>query len=531
MRFIFPLARAAMPGLKRSRLLIAWVCAGLLLSTPLGAQIRSGGLPSLGDDAEMTLGAERRLGERIAREIYRDPDYIDDPLLSEYVDQIWKKLLASARERGELTAELNERFAWEIMMGRDRSVNAFALPGGFLGLHLGLIGLMTTRDELAAVLAHELSHVTQRHVSRLMAKEKQQMPWIIGAMILGAMAAAKRPDAAGAIVAGGQAIAIQGQLNFSRDMEREADRIGFGVLEQAGYATRGFTTMFDKLQLAARLNDYGAYPYLRTHPLTTERIADMSSRDHLGQADRPAPVSDAEHLMMASRARALSEQGVENLRSLVAEVDAARFDGLSAPRQAALLYQAALASNRLNDAARANGFAARLAPIARGNPSAHRLAELLRVELLLAATGPAGAGPERNQSAEQMLASQWIKEGAGRRPELLAAGNLLLRAGRADEVAQRLRSWVAEHPRDAAAWGLLAMSQHAQGFPLRGIRADAEAHVARYDYAGAVERFKAAQELIKKTAGGTAFDHLEASIIDVRARQVATLAREQALER
>ncbi len=91
----------------------------------------------------MTASAERQLGDRIIRELYRDPDYIDDPVLGEYVQGIWQSLLAAARARGELSPELDERFAWQVLLGRDRTVNAFALPGGYLGVHLGLIGVVT----------------------------------------------------------------------------------------------------------------------------------------------------------------------------------------------------------------------------------------------------------------------------------------------------------------------------------------------------------------------------------------------------
>jgi predicted Zn-dependent protease len=110
---------------------------------------------------------------------------------------------------------------------------------------------------------------------------------VIGAMILGALAASRNPAAANAVIAGSQAVAMQGQLNFSRDMEREADRVGFGVLTQAGYQPQGFVGMFEKLQQASRLNDYGAYPYLRSHPLTTERVADMQQRMQLAPKGRP----------------------------------------------------------------------------------------------------------------------------------------------------------------------------------------------------------------------------------------------------
>ena len=119
-------------------------------------------LPALGEGEGMSLAAERQMGDRIARELYRDPDYIEDAVLDDYIQRLWTPLVDAAAARGELSPELRERFAWRILLGKDRSVNAFALPGGYLGVHLGLIAVVTSRDELASVLAHELSHVTQR---------------------------------------------------------------------------------------------------------------------------------------------------------------------------------------------------------------------------------------------------------------------------------------------------------------------------------------------------------------------------------
>src|SRR5574343_876540 len=241
-------------------------------------------LPSLGEGEGISLAAERQLGDRIIRELYRDPDYIEDAVLDEYIQKLWAPLVDAAAARGELSPELRERFAWRILLGRDRSVNAFALPGGYLGVHLGLIAVVTSRDELASVLAHELSHVTQRHIARSMEAQGRMTPWVIGSLILGALAASKSPQATQALVVGGQAAAVQSQLSYSRDMEREADRVGFGVLSDAGYDPRGFVTMFGKLQQAAGMNDNGSYPDLRSHPLTTERIADMKNRLPLGRS-------------------------------------------------------------------------------------------------------------------------------------------------------------------------------------------------------------------------------------------------------
>ena len=479
----------------------------------VAASVATAQLPTLGDTSEMTSAAERKLGESIARELYRDPDYIDDPVLDEYVRDIWQPLLDAARSRGELTAELDERFAWQVLLGKDRVVNAFALPGGWMGVQLGLINVTASRDELASVLAHELSHVTQRHISRLVTQQNRQFPLLVGAMILGAIAMGKSPDAGNALIAGGQALAIQGQLNFSRDMEREADRVGLGVMTQAGFEPQGFVTMFDKLQQASRLNDNGAFPYLRTHPMTTERIAEMQSRQQLAGKAAAAP-PDLLHAIMVGRSKVFSNPGVDGLRSYVGEAEAPPA-GATRARQVGILYAGALAASKLREPAVAAKLAERLVALAGGDAAATRHAVLLAAEVALATGDPARAARLADGPA------------AGR-PEVILSSQARVQGGRAGDAAQRLQTWVALHPRDAQAWQLLGTAYNAQGQTLRAIRAEAEAQVAHLDYKAAMDRFKAAQELARKTGGA---DHIEASIIDTRARHVESLLREQALQR
>ena len=483
-------------------------------------------LPTLGDGSDMTLSTERRLGDRIARNIYRDPDYIDDPVLTEYVQGIWQPLMAAARLRGDLSPELAERFAWEVMLGKDRTVNAFALPGGYLGVHLGLIAVVTSRDELASVLGHELSHVTQRHISRLMTKQNQQTPWMIGAMVLGALAASKSPDAGGALMVGGQAVAAQNQLNFSREMEREADRVGFGVMTQAGFEAQGFVTMFDKLQQASRLNDNGAYPYLRSHPLSTERMADMQARQPLGASSVINTTLTAEHAIAASRASVLANAGMDALRAVMLEADSARLAQQPAAKQAGALYGAALAATQLRDFKEAQGYLARLRVIVGPRGAAARLTALLAVEMALAA----------DQVTQAMPLMAALSATAKQRPELMLAASVAARSGQralAGEAAQNLQVWVAEHPTDAGAWQQLATLYAAQGQTLRAIRAEAETQVARLDYAAGVDRLRAAQDLVRQgnVNGSGRVDHIEASIIDTRKREVELRLKEQTLDK
>ncbi|MEO6293272.1 MAG: M48 family metalloprotease, partial [Burkholderiaceae bacterium] len=477
--------------------------------------------PSFGDDGDLTLGAERRMGDGIAREILRDPDYIDDPLLDEYVAGIWQSLLTAARTKGELSPEMDERFAWRVMMGRDHSVNAFALPGGYFGVHLGLIGIVNTRDELASVLAHELTHVTQRHISRSIAKQGRQTPMLIAAMILGALAARKSPDAASAVMMGSQAAAIQGQLNYSREMEREADRIGYNLMQPAGFAPQGFVGMFNLLQQSARLSDNGSYPYLRSHPLTTERIGDMQARVQSNFSNAAAPAGTLGHAMMAARARVLSDPGVDILRLWAAEpqkAGAAGFATLSPPRQAAVLYAAALASVKLREPERAKGYVNRLKTVVAGDLPGLRVTNLLAAELALAAGDAAPA---------LLLDTAMTGSGRQARPELFIAATAQIASKKADMAAQNLRSWVAAHPLDAPAWQLLAAAYTALDQPLRATRASAEVQVALLDYSAAVDRFRSAQELVRTGSVAAGRDFIEESIVDVRTRQVQELLKEQ----
>ncbi|MGH8857606.1 MAG: M48 family metalloprotease, partial [Polaromonas sp.] len=414
----------------------------------------TGSLPSLGDTSELAAAAERRIGDRIAVSIYRDPDYLDDPVLGDYLQSIWQPLVTAARARGELNAELEERFAWQVFLVRDRTINAFALPGGYFGVHLGLIGAVGSSDEMAAVLAHELSHVTQRHISRLMTQQARQTPWMIAAMILGALAASKNSNAASAAIVGGQAVAAQNQLNFSRDMEREADRVGFGVMTDAGYEGRGVAAMFEKLQQASRLNDNGSFPYLRSHPLTTERIAEAQARLQLASAAAAKPSKEREadagqarllHAMMAARARILAVPGVDALRAMVAEAQrrAASPQALESPasaaniRDAGVLYAGVFAAAQLRDFAGARSLLTRLKPLTADIQRANNAVELLAIEIDLLD----GRVPPSAASADIAKASS--------RAEVLTQARSLMAAQRAQEVSGRLQTWVAAHPKDA----------------------------------------------------------------------------------
>ena len=510
-------------------------CLALFSHANLLAQINTppvlkptNALPSLGDSSELAAAEERRIGDRIAASIYRDADYIDDPVLFDYVQGIWQPLMAAARARGDISTELYERFAWDVFLIRDRSVNAFALPGGYMGVHLGLIGVVNNRDELAAVLGHELSHMSQRHISRLISQQSRSAPWMIGTLILGLLAASKNPQAANAVIAGGQAVAAQTQLNFSRDMEREADRVGTGVMVDAGFDARGVVGMFEKLQQAARLNDSGGFAYLRTHPLSTERIGDAQARQQLaapralGATDAVAAQQQAlQHAMMSARARVLGDPGVDVLRAMTAEAQriSANANTAGDARSIGALYAGVLAALKSRDFKMAQTYADKLRAGLAGQPQDSPPSKTLAL-LQLEISVEAGQLPS---DAAQLDFSKTTPRAA-----LLLQSRALLAEGKPKDVANHLSPWVADHPKDAAAWRLLAVAYGNQNLTARAIRADAEAQVAQQDYPAALDRLRAAQAMLRSNPASG--DFMDASIIDTRARQVELLVREQALQ-
>jgi predicted Zn-dependent protease len=243
------------------------MAGALLLAPALAAE----NLPDLGDasQADFSPQAEHKLGETIMRDIRLDSNYYDDPEIVDYLNNLGYRLASHSP---------NNRQDFEFFLVKDNTINAFALPGGFIGVHTGLLLAAQTESELAGVLAHEISHVTQRHLARMVAQQQRTTLPSLAALALAILAARSNTQVAGAAIATVQATAIQNQLDFTRENEREADRIGLQTLEAAGFDPRGMETFFERLQKFNRLYENNAPAYLRTHPLTTERIADIENR-------------------------------------------------------------------------------------------------------------------------------------------------------------------------------------------------------------------------------------------------------------
>ena len=230
-------------------------------------------LPDLGGsgDAVLSPQVERRLGESMLRDLrFREPSYVDDPEIAEYLGELGARLL-------RVTS--GARYDFEFFILREPGINAFAMPGGFVGVYTGLITTAATESELASVLAHEIAHVTQRHISRMLGQQQQMQLPMMAAIAAAILLGRSRPDLAVGASAAAQAGAIQAQLGYSRDFEREADRVGLQAMEAAGFDPRAMPVFFEKMQRAMRFQDDSSVPgYLRTHPVTSERIADAQNK-------------------------------------------------------------------------------------------------------------------------------------------------------------------------------------------------------------------------------------------------------------
>jgi len=483
-------------------------------------------LPALGESAsdDFNLNQEKRIGEQVMREIRRDPAYLDDPQLLDYLHSLWAPLVRTARQQGDIDADTERLFPYESFLVRDRSVNAFALPGGYVGVHLGLIAITASPDELASVLAHELAHVTRRHIARSMSASSRSSTLSLAAMLLGLLVAGRAgsPDMAQAAIMGGQAAMLQAQLNFSRDMEREADRNGLATMAGAGFAPAGMSAMFDKLDNASRLNDSGGYPYLRSHPLTVDRIGETRQMVQASAHSGSVPAPPLLHGLMQARARVLMDPGVQALRKLQDFDARATMDQLPLWERLNGLYAAALASAGLREfdrAERAVRAAAGLlaASAQRDDGPARRALARLAVQLALASGDAARAGA--------VLAAEGL-DGDGRTGLLLQA-EWALADGSAPVLrrsVEALHTWATVHRDDAAAWQSLAQAAARLGQPLRAVRAEAEAQAALGNLPGAIDRLRAGQQLARRSGAGT--DFIEASVIDARLRDLQAQRRQ-----
>lgn len=248
------------------------LAGGLTLASGLpAAEIN---LPDIGSpaDAVLSKNEENRLGRAIMQQVRASGELVEDPQVTEYINEIGHRLAAQANVDGD------HEFSFFVV--DNPVINAFALPGGFIGVHTGLLEATRNEDELAGVLAHEVAHVTQRHIARsIHANQRQSI--LSTAIMLGAIlagAAGGGGDAMQGAIAVAQGTAAQQQINFTRANEYEADRVGITALAAAGFDPQGMGSFFEVISRGTSPSEFRVPEFLRTHPVTSARIAEARGR-------------------------------------------------------------------------------------------------------------------------------------------------------------------------------------------------------------------------------------------------------------
>ena len=479
-------------------------------------------LPDMGDPGGDALSPldERKIGEQIMREIRRDRDFSNDWPIYDYLNSMERRLIQAAKrlQLGGANAQGSAAYDYEVFAVKDPSINAFALPGGFIGFHTGLLITAETDSEVASVMGHEIGHVLQRHLARSLERQGTNSIIALAGIVLGALAAASNPGAAAGLITGGQALAIQNQLSYSRDAEREADRIGFQILQASGYDVNGAPAFFQRLQKAYGIMDSGVPGYLRTHPLTTDRIADMQDRARTVSQNRVP--SALEFYLVKARARieqSGSTSGLFDLRNLFESLS----KQASPEKQMEGFYGLALVAQRQGRFDQAEGFLQKARAIAQNvlAPGSPVQRQSLSFDYTASELALARGKPEE--------ALQYAQNAAKADPfsfsAVVATVNAELRLGRTNDAINLLRAKTKAQPNETIWWDLLARA-YDQDKKI-GLRhyALAEKFATEGAWPSAIEQLK-----IARSAAGN--DFYLGSVIDARLRVFQNQYREEQKE-
>lgn len=475
----------------------------LVLLAAFGPTTLAQGLPDLGDasSAALSESQERTIGNRIMREIRVDKDYIDDPEIADYITSLGERLLAGAD---------GPRRQVGFFVVNDDSINAFALVGGHIGIHSGLLLLSQSESELAGVVGHEIAHILQKHTARSIHGQRGAQFTSLAALALAILASRGGGSQSGqvteAAIATAGALQIQSQIDYTREHEREADRVGLLLMERAGLDARAMASFFERLLRANRLNEFkGAPSYLRTHPLTTERIADI--QDRLGQFNSKLVPDSFEYRVARAKLRARAgspNEAVALFRTMLADKTVLR------PREEVYGLALSLRRAREFDAAWKT-----LAPL-RENGTSHPAFELLAAQLL---------GDLGRKDEALALYRTAMRASPQQRALTYAYYDLLLQSGGSREVIAELEQRLRTTQDDARLYEIQARAFAVSGQRIAQHRAQAEAHYRRGNLAAAVQQL----EVAVKTKSD---DFYQLSSAESRLRELrALLENEKAAEK
>jgi predicted Zn-dependent protease len=443
-------------------------------------------LPELGDSSATVLSAlqEQRIADEIMREVMSSDDVINDVEVTDYVQALGYRLAASGPDK-------NQKFNFFVL--NDKSINAFAMPGGVIGVHTGLILAANNESEVAGVLGHEIGHVVQHHMARMFAQQKQDSIINMVGMAAAILVARGSPQLASGALTTSMANGVQKQLDYTRDHEREADRVGMQILEKAGFDTHAMATFFETLQKGSRFAEGNSPSFLRTHPLTAERIADVKSRESTANFRMLSYSPDFDYV---------KAKLIANLGSPVVaiEVFKGNLDQKKYNNEASQHYGLALAYIRKSDLASADKELQWL----KQNAPKHAMFAVLAANLEVAKNRP-------EYAAKAYLAG--LMDYPTNRALIYGYAEHMIRTNQLDNALTFIESKQSLYPEDPSFYELKSRVYTMQGKNLLRHQAQGEAYYRRYNLPKAIEQM----ELATKAGDG---DFYQQSIVEARLKEL-----------
>ncbi len=443
-------------------------------------------LPDLGDVSATVMSPlqEQAIADQIMRQVAVSDDVVRDVEVSDYLQALGARLVANGPEK-------RQRFNFFVV--QDNTINAFAMPGGVIGVHTGLILGASSESELASVLGHEIGHVTQRHLARMMAAQKTDTLKNIAGLALALLVSRSNPQlASGAFTTVG-AMGVQNQLDYTREHEREADRIGLQILDSGGFDVRAMPEFFKTLQRGSRFSEGSAPSFLRTHPLTTERIADVANR--VEQMPYRQVTDSIEFHYVRAKLRATyttPETAIavfeQNIREQRYSNEAAEHYGLAV----ALLRKGAYSQ-----------LEKELAWLQK-NAQPHPMLDNLSARMEVARNNPQNAAKKYAAALERYPDNRALIYG-------YAEHFVAIR--QPDNAVRLISAKQGLYPDDAYFYDLLAKAYTMQNKNLLSHQAQSEAYYRKYDLARAIEQM----DLAAKANDG---DFYQKSIVEARLKQL-----------
>src|SRR5690554_3674852 len=442
--------------------------AMILASPALNAQPSS--LPSIGGSGGLISGQqEADIGQQVMTSIRRSAPQIQDPLVYDYLSAMIYRLVPSA--------PLDDRNLSLVLIDSP-ALNAFAVPGGVVGVNGGLFLSATTEQQFASVLAHELAHLSQRHFARRMQQQETSAPLTLAGMIAGiVLSAVTQSDVGIAAIAGTQAMAVQNMLAYSRAHEQEADRVGMDILASAGMDPRGMPEMFEIMMRQNRLQGNQMPEYLSTHPLTQSRVADTQNRAEQYTSER---VDDGqEYHLIRSRLQVHYAQSPD----IAIETFEAYLNRDDAQRNDAIRYGLAVAYHEARQYQKAETL---LRELLENNPG--RITFQVSLAETLISQG-------RHTDARELLAGA-LTRNPRNYPISMMLANAEIGDGNGAAAAAVLRDISRQHPDRETVWLRLAEAEGMARNIVGVHRARAEYDILMGDWHSAQRQLRQAQELL-----------------------------------